>query len=96
LDNCEHLVVACAGLADTLLQGCPGLRLLVTSREPLHISGEVVSRVPPLAIPSLGSIQGLQELGRYPAVRLFVERACAVQLDFAVTPRNATTVAAIA
>jgi predicted ATPase len=95
LDNCEHLVQTCAELADTLLQGCPGVRLLATSREPLHISGELAWRVPPLAIPDPGSALGSQELARYPAVALFAERAAAAQADFALAPHNATAVAAI-
>jgi non-specific serine/threonine protein kinase len=65
LDNCEHLVVACAQLADALLAGCPHLRILATSREPLGITGEVLFPVPTLSLPD--------------AVRLFVERAQAVQ-----------------
>jgi predicted ATPase len=48
LDNCEHLIDACAKLADALLRGCPGLVLLATSREPLGIDGERVYRVPSL------------------------------------------------
>ncbi|HEU5102594.1 MAG TPA: NB-ARC domain-containing protein [Roseiflexaceae bacterium] len=51
LDNCEHLVVACAALADTLLRTCPHLQVMATSREALRISGETVWRVPPLALP---------------------------------------------
>jgi predicted ATPase len=51
LDNCEHLVKACAELADALLHGCPGVRLLATSRERLHITGERAWRVPSLAMP---------------------------------------------
>jgi predicted ATPase len=95
LDNCEHLVQTCAELADVLLQACPRLRLLATGREPLHISAEMAWRVPPLAIPELRSTIRPAELLRYPAVQLFVERARAVQSDFAVTPRSAPVVAAI-
>ncbi len=51
LDNCEHLVNACALLAAGLLRACPGLSLLATSREPLGVSGETVWRVPPLSLP---------------------------------------------
>jgi predicted ATPase len=51
LDNCEHLVAACAQLAETLLQGCSDLRILATSREPLNIGGEVTYRVPSLPSP---------------------------------------------
>jgi len=95
LDNCEHLVKPCAELADTLIHGCPGLRVLATSREPLHIAGERTWRVPSLAIPAPHSILPPDELVRYPAVQLFVERAVAVQAGFVVTARNAPVVAAI-
>jgi predicted ATPase len=52
LDNCEHLVEACAQLADTLLRACPGLTILATSREPLKIAGETTLPVPPLSVPA--------------------------------------------
>ena len=51
LDNCEHLVGACAELADHLLRACSGLTMLATSREPLVVAGETVWRVPPLSLP---------------------------------------------
>ena len=95
LDNCEHLVKACAELADTLLHGCPGVRLLATSREALHIPGERAWRVPSLAIPDPHSIVRHDELVRYSAAQLFVERAQAAQSNFGVTPRGAPVLAAI-
>ena len=58
LDNCEHLLPACAVLADALLRGCPGLRILATSREPLAIAGEVLFPVPPLPAPDAGPAAG--------------------------------------
>jgi predicted ATPase/DNA-binding SARP family transcriptional activator len=73
LDNCEHLLGGCAGLAVTLLGSCPGLRVLATSREPLGVPGEAVYPVPPLAVPA-GS-DGAQALAGAPAVRLFLARA---------------------
>ena len=51
LDNCEHLLDACAALADTLLRACPGVRILATSRQALGMPGEVAAPVPPLALP---------------------------------------------
>ncbi len=75
LDNCEHLTSACARLADMLLQSCPTLRILATSREPLGIPGEVVWRIPSLSIPDPKDLQAAEDLTRYEAVRLFVERA---------------------
>jgi hypothetical protein len=53
LDNCEHLVAACASVAERLLRACPGLTLLTTSREPLAVAGETLWRVPPLTVPAL-------------------------------------------
>jgi non-specific serine/threonine protein kinase len=95
LDNCEHLVEACAELASTLLQGCPSLRILSTSRHPLQIDDEVVWRVPPLGYPESSATLGADELERYPAARLFLERAVAVQASFAVSPQAVPVVAAI-
>jgi non-specific serine/threonine protein kinase len=65
LDNCEHLVAACAGLSETLLQACPGLRILATSREPLGVPGELLYRVPSLSLPPLvdGQWSGTREAG---------------------------------
>jgi non-specific serine/threonine protein kinase len=74
LDNCEHLLPACATLAGDLLKSCPSLRVLATSREALHVSGERVLSVPPLGLAA--------------AARLFVERAQAVRPDIQRTPRD--------
>jgi predicted ATPase len=73
LDNCEHLVDACAGLAEQLLVSCPRLRLLATSREPLAVPGEVQLAVPPLPTPPSDAPD--EDLSSYDAVRLFVDRA---------------------
>jgi predicted ATPase len=101
LDNCEHVVDGCAALADQLLRRCPGLTVLVTSREALGVEGEVVWPVTGLAHPTAADACGtdaaaLAALGAYDAVRLFVDRAGAVQPGFALTPRNAPAVAAVA
>jgi hypothetical protein len=93
LDNCEHLLDACAQLADTLLRGCPQLRILATSREALGIDGEVARRVPFLAVPPPRQLPAAEQLTHYEAVQLFVERAIAVQPAFAVTNLNAPAVA---
>jgi predicted ATPase/transcriptional regulator with XRE-family HTH domain len=95
LDNCEHLIEACAILANDLLRACPGVRILATSREPLRISGELTWRVPPLPAPDPCQPYGPDELVDYPAVRLFVERARAVQPTFVLTPDTGTAVAGI-
>src|SRR5438105_7856029 len=83
LDNCEHLVEACARLADQLLATCPHLRILATSREPLRLAGEVAWPVPPLAVPDPHQLRaGTKELGTCPAVQLLVARAQAAPPTF--------------
>jgi non-specific serine/threonine protein kinase len=94
-DNCEHLIDACAQLAAALLDACPNLRLLTTSREPLRISGERVWRVPSLSIPEPRSMLLPDQVMRFPSAQLFVQRAQAVKSDFAVTSHNAAAVSAI-
>jgi non-specific serine/threonine protein kinase len=95
LDNCEHLIDACADLAERLLAACPGLRLLATSREPLQLAGEQVVRVPLLAAPDPDTPLVLADLAQSPAVQLFVERARAVKAAFQLTAENGTEVARI-
>jgi predicted ATPase/DNA-binding NarL/FixJ family response regulator len=93
LDNCEHLIGACAGLADSLLRSCPGLKILATSREALGVAGEVSWPVPPLSLPESDSPPTAEELGRYEAVGLFVERARAAMPSFHLTEENAPALA---
>ncbi|MEW5717170.1 MAG: tetratricopeptide repeat protein, partial [Chloroflexota bacterium] len=95
LDNCEHLVGACAELVENLLRACPDLRILATSREPLGITGETVRRVSPLCLPNFDVAPSLQDLEQCESVRLFVARAGAVKSDFALTEQNAPAVAQI-
>ncbi len=94
-DNCEHLVEACAGLAEALLRTCPHLRILATSREALGLIGETAWLVPSLSLPDAHDLPPVEELARYEAVRLFVERAAAVVPGFAPTDRNAASVARV-
>ncbi|MCI0475311.1 MAG: NB-ARC domain-containing protein, partial [Anaerolineales bacterium] len=82
LDNCEHLLGACARLIGTLLSACPKLQIVVTSREPLNIGGETVWRVPSLASPPLELLPPLAQLRQYDAIQLFVERATAVAANW--------------
>ena len=97
LDNCEHLVVACAELADALLRVCPRLHILATSREGLRLIGETTWLVPTLSVPSLdGGNSGsstVAALGQYESVKLFVERARTVAPAFGLTEQNAAAVA---
>jgi predicted ATPase/DNA-binding SARP family transcriptional activator len=93
LDNCEHLIDACAALGGELLSGCERLRILATSREPLRIVGEVTWPVPTLELPDRPSSSGLQELQGYAAVRLFAERAAAARPGFRLCADNAEAVA---
>jgi predicted ATPase/DNA-binding XRE family transcriptional regulator len=92
LDNCEHLVEACAEVADRLVRSCPYLRLLATSREPLNVAGEVVYRIPPLRLPIDDSLESLADSE---SGRLFVQRARAANALFALAPTNARPVAEI-
>ena len=87
LDNCEHLVEACSQLADALLDGCPNIRLIATSRQPLNISGERVVPLRPLSLDSEGSSETQPD-----AIRLFVERAQAADSSFALTEENSASV----
>lgn len=95
LDNCEHLVSACAEVVDRLLRGCPELRVLATSREPLSISGERVWQVPPLSVPGPDVLPVAERLMGFDAVSLFVERASAVQPAFVLHADAAPHVAEI-
>jgi len=94
LDNCEHLVSACATLCRQLLASSPGLKVLATSREPLRVAAETVWQVPPMTLPPAGTSTP-QELHGYDAVRLFAERATAGNARFRIEPGNAATVSAI-
>ncbi len=98
LDNCEHLVDACARLADRLLRACPRLTILVSGREALSIAGEVIFQVPSLRVPPVsetGDSQPADSLLAFEAVRLFVDRAQAVRPDFGPTEANASAVVQI-
>lgn len=95
LDNCEHVVEASAQLAESLLQTCPDLRLLVSSREALDIPGETPYHVPSLSTPNIQLPQSVETVTQYEAVRLFIDRAQTVLPMFMVTNTNASAVAQI-
>jgi predicted ATPase/class 3 adenylate cyclase len=94
LDNFEQ-VVAAAPIATQLLEGSAGLRVLVSSRTVLRVSGEQEFPVPPLGLPDLKALPGLAALSQFEAVRLFIERAVAVKPDFHATNENAPAIAGI-
>jgi predicted ATPase/class 3 adenylate cyclase/DNA-binding CsgD family transcriptional regulator len=94
LDNAEHVLGAAAKLVDALMRSCPRACLLVTSREPLGISGEHVFRVPPLAVPP-ADLAAPGRLAAFESVQLFVERAAMHRQGFALDAANAAAVAAV-
>ncbi len=104
LDNCEHLLTACAELASALLQTCPHLRLLATSRQTLGLTGEVAWSVPALATPALGSLHSTERptdkewmalLLEYEALQLFAARARQAVPHFQITAQNVGAVAQV-
>ena len=95
LDNCEHLIDACAALAAALLQSVPDLKILASSRERLNIRGETTYLLPPFVVPDPQGKPTIAELAQSDAVRLFIERAMAAQPSFRPTEQNAACIAAI-
>jgi predicted ATPase/DNA-binding SARP family transcriptional activator len=92
LDNCEHLAEACATVAETILRGCPNVRILATSRVPLGVEGELDYLLDPLAVPDEDAPG--EQLAQAPSVQLFLERAAAVRRG-AADPQALTTIASI-
>jgi len=92
LDNCEHLIAACADLADALIRTCPSVTILTTSREGLNVPGETLMPVPSLRLPAHDRAASLDELREYEAIALFVDRCASYQPAFALTEENATDI----
>ncbi len=92
LDNCEHLIAACASFTADLLHGCTSLRVLATSREPLGIPGEQVWRIPVLSLPTPGDTD-TATMRAAESVQLFVDRARAVSAAFQLDDTNAAAIA---
>jgi len=88
MDNCEHLLSACAVLVDNLLRACPNVHVLATSRQPLGMSGEVTLTVPSLSMPDHGSVAAEDRLTDYEAIALFADRAVAALPGFQVVAAN--------
>jgi predicted ATPase/class 3 adenylate cyclase/Tfp pilus assembly protein PilF len=89
LDNCEHLLAACADIAGALLRACPQVRMLATSRERLAVPGERLWRVPSLSLPDARPLPALENLVLYDAIRLFVDRATNIAPEFTITSESA-------
>jgi predicted ATPase/class 3 adenylate cyclase len=94
-DNCEHLLDACARLADSLLRQCPHLTILASSREALGIAGEQTYRVPSLSLPDPQEVHTPASIVPFEALQLFVDRCLNVRADFRVTHENAATLVSI-
>ncbi len=95
LDNCEHLIAACAQLVETLLRSCADLRILTTSREAFTIPGETIWPVPSLGVPDAYHLPPREGLVKYEAVHLFIERAVSVLPTFRLTQENASALAQV-
>lgn len=95
LDNCEHIILTAARMAETLLLCGSGIRVLATSREILQIQGEHIVPVPPMVVPEQDSCISINEFSQYEAVRLFIERAQAIMPSFSVNNHNAPDIADI-
>ena len=95
LDNAEHLLDACAQLAESLLRRCERLTILVTSRERLGITGELIYRVPSLSVPDQETDQTPESIAAYESAQLLIERARLHRPDFAISARNSAAIASI-
>jgi predicted ATPase/DNA-binding CsgD family transcriptional regulator len=95
LDNCEHLLAACAQLAESLLRAAPGLKVLASSREPLGVAGEAVFAVRSLPFPDPARLPPLEKLPEYTAITLFVDRARLVMPDYKIGAHNSMPLARI-
>jgi predicted ATPase len=95
VDNAEHLLDAVASLVDAVLVGCPDVRVLVTSREPLGVGGELVWRVPSLRVPTAGEVVAPERLDSYEAARLFLDRARRVRPNLVLDDDTAAHVVAV-
>ncbi len=95
LDNCEHLIEACAKLAKELLSHCPSLKILATSREALCVEGEMAWRVPSLSSPDPTKAAGLEQLVQYESVHLFIDRASLAKPGFTANRENAAALVQI-
>jgi len=96
LDNCEHLIDACAVLSDALLREALGLRILATSRQPLGVAGETVIQVGPLSVPDEEGLLAPERIAQWESITLLVERAREAGAAFEVTAGNRAAVVELA
>jgi non-specific serine/threonine protein kinase len=95
LDNCEHLIDQCASVAVRLLEACPQMRVLATSREPLQVNGEAVCKLEPMSLPGRDGEASADAIRRFEAIQLFVDRAGLSDPDFELVDANAAQVAEV-
>jgi predicted ATPase/DNA-binding SARP family transcriptional activator len=95
LDNCEHLIEACAHIVEQLLSACPKTKILATSRERLDLFNETTWHVPSLQLPEVGQTLSLKKLKEFASIELFIERAGNVRPDFSLSEQNAFSVSQI-
>ncbi len=95
LDNCEHLIEACANAAQAILKAAPKVKILASSRESLGVGGEVAWHVPSLSLPNPKNLPEFDQVTQYESVRLFIDRVMLVSPHFAITKENAPPIAQI-
>lgn len=95
IDNCEHLIYECAKLTGRILQNCPDLKIIATSREALNCIGEQIYRLPSMTVPENLNESNPEQITQYESVRLFIERALSVNINFRVNNDNAPALAGI-
>jgi len=95
LDNCEHLVDACAQMSDRLLRASSQAKILASSREALGIAGEVTYRVPSMGLPDMGHLPPIESLSQFEAVKLFIDRATSAVSTFSVSNDSAPFLAQV-
>ena len=95
LDNCEHLINEVRNVTACIARECPGVRIVLTTREPLNVVGERVYRMPSLAVPGAADDTSVAEASRYGALQLFADRARTLGSDFVFSDANARDVAEI-
>ncbi len=95
LDNCEHVIDACAKVVHQLVVSCPELKVLATSREALNVPGEVAVRLRSLRVPAADEAEDIERLAREESIRLFVQRGRSIRDDFDLTVDNSSHVTQI-